>query len=195
MGNMRPAAYSLALFLVILLLARGSGQALQATEHLRIEIQAGALALRGAAGMDLSIFALPPSRASRELAGSIEAGIGLGYTQIRLLDREAAAFAGPSHTVSLLGLVGYRPPLETRFNARISLRYGLAVSGFGNEFLVTQPAFVLAPSIEVVTQRTHPWIYGLSVGLRAVSYAVVPGSPAEIALSLGFVLQREIAND
>ena len=57
MGNMRPASYSLVLFLVILLLARGSVQALHATDHLRIEIQAGALALRGAAGMDLSIFA------------------------------------------------------------------------------------------------------------------------------------------
>ena len=195
MRNMRPAAYSLALFLVILLFAIGSGQVLHATDHPRLETQVGVLVLQGAAGIDASLFALPPSRASREIAGSIDAGIGVGYTQIRLLDREVAAFAGSSYTVSLLGIEGYKPPLETRFNIRVSLRYGLAISGFRNELLVTQPAIVLAPALEVVTQTTAPWTYGLSIGLRGVNYAVVPGSPAEIALSIGFVLQREIAND
>lgn len=195
MRNMRPAPCSLAPILVILLFAIGSGQVLHATDHPRLETQAAVLVLQGAAGMDLSMFVLPPGRASREIEGGIDAGIGLGYAQIQLLDREVAAFAGPSHTVSLLGIVGYKPPLETRFNIRVSLRYGLAISGFRNELLVTQPAIVLAPALEVVTQTTAPWTYGLSVGLRGVNYAVVPGSPAEVALSLGFVLQREIAND
>ncbi|MFP4510952.1 MAG: hypothetical protein ACLFNQ_12590 [Spirochaetaceae bacterium] len=75
---------------------------------------------------------------------------------------------------------------------RISLRYGLAVSGFGNEAMVTQPAFVLAPGIEVLTQNTDEWTYGLSAGLRGVSYAVASGSPPEIGLTIGLLVQREL---
>ncbi|TVQ21077.1 MAG: hypothetical protein EA383_17525 [Spirochaetaceae bacterium] len=192
MDAMHDAHHRGFIIILLILLLSGGAHTLWPSDHLSVEAQAAVVLLQGATGADFSVFSLPPSRASRELQGQIDAGIGLGYTYIRLTGGGGDSFTGSSHTASLLGLIAYRPPLETRLNARISLRYGLAVSGFGNDALVTQPAFVLTPGVEILTQNTDVWTYGLSAGLRGVIYAVASGGPPEIGLTIGLMVQRDL---